>query len=135
MRHRNGEWRWVISRAKARVDEHGRLLRLVGVELDITERKLYEEALFREKESAQITLQSIGDGVITHRCELDHRLHQSGGRAADRLAARGCDGQAGGGGVPRLPRGDLRAAGESAQRLDPPRAPDQVGAADAADPP
>ncbi|MGC8518860.1 MAG: diguanylate cyclase domain-containing protein, partial [Steroidobacteraceae bacterium] len=65
MRHRNGEWRWVMSRATARVDEHGRLLRLVGVELDITERKLYEEALFREKESAQITLQSIGDGVIT----------------------------------------------------------------------
>jgi diguanylate cyclase (GGDEF)-like protein/PAS domain S-box-containing protein len=65
MRHASGEWRWVISRAKARVDEKGRLLRLVGVELDITERKLYEEALFREKESAQITLQSIGDGVIT----------------------------------------------------------------------
>ena len=62
---RPGEWRWVISRAKAKVDEKGRLLRLVGVELDITERKLYEEALFREKESAQITLQSIGDGVIT----------------------------------------------------------------------
>ena len=65
MRHRNGDWRWVMSRAKAKVDEHGRLLRLVGVELDITERKLYEDALFREKESAQITLQSIGDGVIT----------------------------------------------------------------------
>jgi diguanylate cyclase (GGDEF)-like protein/PAS domain S-box-containing protein len=65
MRHATGEWRWVISRAKARVDAKGRLLRLVGVELDITERKLYEEALFREKESAQITLQSIGDGVIT----------------------------------------------------------------------
>jgi diguanylate cyclase (GGDEF)-like protein/PAS domain S-box-containing protein len=65
MKHRNGDWRWVVSRAKARVDEHGRLLRLVGVELDITERKLYEEALFREKESAQITLQSIGDGVVT----------------------------------------------------------------------
>ena len=65
MRHRSGEYRWVVSRAKARVDQHGRLLRLVGVELDITERKLYEEALFREKESAQITLQSIGDGVIT----------------------------------------------------------------------
>ena len=65
MRHATGEWRWVISRAKARVDDKGRLLRLVGVELDITERKLYEEALFREKESAQITLQSIGDGVVT----------------------------------------------------------------------
>ena len=47
------------------VDKTGRLLRLVGSELDITERKLYEDALFREKESAQITLQSIGDGVIT----------------------------------------------------------------------
>jgi len=65
MRHTNGEWRWVVSRAKARVDSNGRLRRLVGVELDITERKLYEDALFKEKESAQITLQSIGDGVIT----------------------------------------------------------------------
>src|SRR6202789_2753944 len=65
MRHATGEWRWVISRAKAKVDDKGRLLRLVGVELVVTERKLYEEALFREKESAQITLQSIGDGVIT----------------------------------------------------------------------
>ena len=65
MRHTNGEWRWVVSRAKARVDSTGRLRRLVGVELDITERKLYEDALFKEKESAQITLQSIGDGVIT----------------------------------------------------------------------
>ncbi|MGH8258209.1 MAG: PAS domain S-box protein, partial [Steroidobacteraceae bacterium] len=65
MRHRSGEWRWVMSRAQARVDAQGRLMRLVGVELDITERRLYEDALFREKESAQITLQSIGDGVIT----------------------------------------------------------------------
>jgi len=65
MRHCNGEWRWVTSRARARVDGTGRLRRLVGVEHDITERKLYEDALFKEKESAQITLQSIGDGVIT----------------------------------------------------------------------
>ena len=65
MRHTSGDWRWVVSRAKARVDPTGRLRRLVGVELDITERKLYEDALFKEKESAQITLQSIGDGVIT----------------------------------------------------------------------
>ena len=65
MRHQNGDWRWMSSRAKAVMDEKGRLLRLLGVEVDITERKLYEEALFREKESAQITLQSIGDGVIT----------------------------------------------------------------------
>jgi len=65
MKHQNGEWRWMKSRAKALLDDNGRLLRLLGVEVDITERKLYEDALFREKESAQITLQSIGDGVIT----------------------------------------------------------------------
>jgi len=65
MKHCDGDWRWVLSRAKALQDDNGRLRRLVGVELDITERKLYEDALFREKESAQITLQSIGDGVIT----------------------------------------------------------------------
>jgi diguanylate cyclase (GGDEF)-like protein/PAS domain S-box-containing protein len=65
MRHSSGEYRWVISRAKGRIDGQGRLQRLIGLELDITERKLYEEALFREKESAQIMLQAIGDGVIT----------------------------------------------------------------------
>lgn len=65
MLRRDGEWLWVVSRAKAFMDESGRLRRLAGVEHDITERKLYEEALFREKESAQITLRAIGDGVIT----------------------------------------------------------------------
>lgn len=65
MQRRDGDWRWVHCRAKALLDEQGRLRRLVGVENDITERKVYEEALFREKESAQITLQSIGDGVVT----------------------------------------------------------------------
>ncbi len=69
MKHQNGEWRWMASRAKARQDERGRLIRLLGVEVDITERKLYEEALFREKESAQITLRSIGDGVVTTNAE------------------------------------------------------------------
>ena len=74
MKHQNGDWRWMSSRAKAILDENGRLLRLLGVEVDITERKLYEEALFREKESAQITLQSIGDGVITtdSKCHVEY---------------------------------------------------------------
>jgi diguanylate cyclase (GGDEF)-like protein/PAS domain S-box-containing protein len=65
MQRRDGEWRWMDCRVKSLSDEDGRLRRLVGIEYDITERKIYEEALFREKESAQITLQSIGDGVAT----------------------------------------------------------------------
>ncbi len=71
MKHQNGEWRWMTSRAKAIVDDRGRLIRIVGAEADITERKIYEDALFREKESAQITLQSIGDGVITTDAECN----------------------------------------------------------------
>ncbi len=65
MQRKDGEWRWMHCRARALLDADGRLRRLIGVENDITEQKIYEEALFREKESAQITLQSIGDGVVT----------------------------------------------------------------------
>ena len=74
MKHQSGDWRWMKSRAKGIVDHNGRLIRLLGVEVDITERKLYEDALFREKESAQITLQSIGDGVITtdSKCNVEY---------------------------------------------------------------
>ena len=61
-------------RAKGLTDDQGRLRRLIGVETDITEQKVYEEALFREKESAQITLQSIGDGVVTtdEECNVEY---------------------------------------------------------------
>ena len=65
VQRRDGDWRWMDCRVKGLSDARGRLRRLVGVEIDITERKIYEEALFREKESAQITLQCIGDGVVT----------------------------------------------------------------------
>ena len=98
MRHRSGDWRWVMSRAKAMIDDEGRMLRLVGVELDITDQKLYEEALFREKQNAQITLQSIGDGVITtdSDCRIEYlnpiaqeltgwSLDAAAGRAVDEI--------------------------------------------------
>jgi diguanylate cyclase (GGDEF)-like protein/PAS domain S-box-containing protein len=55
------------------VVENSRLVRgsdgqasyLEGTVTDITERKAAERALFREKERAQVTLQSIGDAVLT----------------------------------------------------------------------
>ncbi len=98
LKHRDGVWLWVVSRAKARVDELGRPRRIVGVDLDVTERKLFEEALFKEKESAQITLQSIGDGVITtdSKCCIEYlnpvaeqltgwRLEHAQGRTIDEI--------------------------------------------------
>lgn len=98
LKHRDGVWLWVVSRAKARVDEQGRTHRIVGVDLDVTERKLFEDALFKEKESAQITLQSIGDGVITtdSKCHIEYlnpvaeqltgwRLEHAQGRVIDEI--------------------------------------------------
>jgi PAS domain S-box-containing protein len=65
MQHANGEWRWIQSRVKGRVDEAKRLKRLVGVETDITERKLYEGALFREGERADHAAVDRATKVVT----------------------------------------------------------------------
>jgi diguanylate cyclase (GGDEF)-like protein/PAS domain S-box-containing protein len=59
-----GQTRWLAQRGRVIRDATGRPARLLGVALDITSRKLAEEALFQEKERAQVTLASIGDGVI-----------------------------------------------------------------------
>ncbi len=58
-----GRWRWVSWNAKA-VRAGRRLSEIIAVGRDVTERKLSEEALFQEKERAQVTLAAIGDGVI-----------------------------------------------------------------------
>jgi diguanylate cyclase (GGDEF)-like protein/PAS domain S-box-containing protein len=47
------------------LQQEGRQPIIIAVVRDITERKRYEEALFNEKERALVTLQSIGDAVIT----------------------------------------------------------------------
>ena len=46
-------------------DGAGRIVGYEGTVTDITERKRAEQAMFAEKERAQVTLQSIGDAVIT----------------------------------------------------------------------
>jgi len=59
-----GQTRWLTQRGRVVRDASGRPTRLLGIAIDITSRKLAEEALFQEKERAQVTLASIGDGVI-----------------------------------------------------------------------
>ena len=44
--------------------EDGEITGCIAIAVDVTERKRAEEALQREKERAQVTLASIGDGVI-----------------------------------------------------------------------
>ena len=60
------EWRGRLfqSRVEPLRDAENRIVGCVAISFDITERKQAEEALHWEKERAQVTLASIGDGVI-----------------------------------------------------------------------
>ncbi len=65
IRVRDGEERWVHGLGELKFDHHSKLVRLMGTIQDITDRKLIEQVLWHEQERAQVTLASIGDGVLT----------------------------------------------------------------------
>jgi diguanylate cyclase (GGDEF)-like protein/PAS domain S-box-containing protein len=65
MRTRDGEQLVVLDNARAVRDASGRITGYDGTIANITERKRAEQAIFAEKERAQVTLQSIGDAVIS----------------------------------------------------------------------
>ncbi|HET9388786.1 MAG TPA: PAS domain S-box protein [Steroidobacteraceae bacterium] len=65
MRSRDGQPVVILENARARRDQAGRIVGYDGTIADITERKRAEQAIFAEKERAQVTLQSIGDAVIS----------------------------------------------------------------------
>ncbi len=65
LRRRDGTLVMVVENARVIRDEHGVVIGYEGTITDITERKRAESAVFEEKEHAQVTLQSIGDAVIT----------------------------------------------------------------------
>lgn len=62
---KDGSIYWVELNSVPVNNEQGVLTHWVSVQRDVTDRKQMEQALFEEKELAQVTLQSIGDGVIT----------------------------------------------------------------------
>jgi diguanylate cyclase (GGDEF)-like protein/PAS domain S-box-containing protein len=64
-RTRSGGYRWFRARGRSVRNAHGRGVRMAGSVTDITDHKLAEAQLFAEKERAQVTLESIGDAVIT----------------------------------------------------------------------
>jgi diguanylate cyclase (GGDEF)-like protein/PAS domain S-box-containing protein len=59
------EVRWTQWHSRMLFDEQGCFMEFQSVGRDITALKRIEERLFQEKELAQVTLQSIGDAVIT----------------------------------------------------------------------
>ena len=66
-------------------DADGNPLRTVGTDTDITRLKTVEAALADEKERLRVTLESIGDGVISTDADGPRHLHEPDGRSDDRL--------------------------------------------------
>jgi diguanylate cyclase (GGDEF)-like protein/PAS domain S-box-containing protein len=65
LRRKDGSLLVVVDNGRVVRDNHGRISGYEGTITDITERKQAETETFRAKERAQVTLQSIGDAVIT----------------------------------------------------------------------
>ncbi len=61
----SGERRWLETIKTPIFNDAGEVVGTTGIARDITERKQAEERLFEEKERIQVTLQSIGDAVIS----------------------------------------------------------------------
>ena len=65
LRRKDGKEIVVLENSRAIYDDDGKITAHEGTLTDITDRKIAETRVFEEKERAQVTLQSIGDGVIT----------------------------------------------------------------------
>ncbi|HEY0207495.1 diguanylate cyclase [Acerihabitans sp.] len=65
IRHPGGEIRHIRAYANLLMDENGKVVRMLGVNLDMTAEVRLREALHEEKERLHITLDSIGDAVIS----------------------------------------------------------------------
>jgi diguanylate cyclase (GGDEF)-like protein/PAS domain S-box-containing protein len=68
----DGTTRWVYDYTVPIKGSDGRVSHLDGYILDITDRKQAEAALLHEKELAEVTLGSIGDGIV--RADADGRV-------------------------------------------------------------
>jgi diguanylate cyclase (GGDEF)-like protein/PAS domain S-box-containing protein len=65
-RRRDGSYVWILSRGKpVEWDEAGNATRTLGTDTDITRLKIIEAELAAEKERLRITLEAIGDGMIS----------------------------------------------------------------------
>ena len=65
LRRKDGSMLVVVDNGRVVRDKQERVIGFEGTIADITERKKAETAVFQAKERAQVTLQSIGDAVIT----------------------------------------------------------------------
>jgi PAS domain S-box-containing protein len=75
MRHKDGSWRWMMSRAKAYRDAQGTPIRMVGVHTDITAQREAESALRESEARFRDLADSIGHMVWVARADGYHEYY------------------------------------------------------------
>jgi PAS domain S-box-containing protein len=93
MRHKNGDWVWVLDRGQvATWTEDGKPLLMSGTHLDITDRKQAENKLKESEERFRMFFEQAGDAVFVHNLEeqyveVNERACSSLGYSKDELMA------------------------------------------------
>lgn len=63
MRHKDGAWRWIYTRAEIFRDDRGQAVRVIGCHVDITERRQAEENLRRAEERYRSIFEHAVEGI------------------------------------------------------------------------
>lgn len=72
IRHRDGHWLWIWHRGIAMRDGAGAVIRIISSHIDITQRKLAEEALRESQQRLQATYEHASVGIVE--TDADGRL-------------------------------------------------------------
>jgi PAS domain S-box-containing protein len=95
LKHKDGSWRWILARADVIRDETGRAVRMMGCHLDITDRKITEDAIHRSVSLLRATLESTTDGILVvdteGKFEIYNHVFRRMWNIPDQLAEEGVD--------------------------------------------
>lgn len=73
LRHRDGSWRWILARADVTRDATGRPLRMMGCHIDVTGKKLAEEAAMESRAKLQTIFETMSEGVALNEVVYDEQ--------------------------------------------------------------
>ena len=95
LQHKDGSWRWILARADVVRDDTGRPIRMMGCHLDITDRRISEEAIHRSVSLLRATLESTTDGILVvsseGKFEIYNHVFRRMWNFPDNLAEEGVD--------------------------------------------